>query len=82
MYEIYKLDNGLYQIHSSFYGEKAMEGTLLAILTYAAHTLNFDPNELEFALVDMLQKDKDSAHFGINRTFIYSFNKRDKQKVG
>ena len=78
MYELYQLDQDLYQIHSSFEGEQAMEGTILAILTYATHTLGFQPSELELALLDMLHKNHDSAHFGLNRKFIYSFTKAEK----
>ena len=80
MYEIYKIDENLYQIHSRYSEVRSMEGTLLAILTYAVYTLHFNTSELEFALLDMIDKDNDSAHFGINRMFIYSFNKQ--RKVG
>ncbi len=79
MYNLYKLDEDLYQIHSSFTGEKAMEGTLLGILTYATHTLKFSPDELEYALLDMLKNDNDVGHFGINRSFIYSYKKKDRK---
>ena len=82
MYEIYKLDHDLYQIHSSFRTEQAMEGTLLAILTYAVQVLGFSASELEAALLDMNEKDHDAAHFGINRGFIFSFNRASKRKTG
>jgi hypothetical protein len=80
MYEIYKLSEDLYQIHSSFSNEQAMEGTRIAILTYATHILGFKPDELETGLLDMLKLNRDSAHFGINRMFIYSFNKSEKYR--
>lgn len=78
MYEIYKLSEDLYQVHSTFTGEIAMEGTCLAILTYCVHTLGFEANELEYALLDLIKYDRDAAHFGIARRFIYSFNRKDK----
>jgi len=78
MYNLYKLGDDLYEIHSSF-GETAMQGTLLAILTYATHNLKFDPDELQQALLNMLETDMDSAQFGINRTFIFAFNKDTKR---
>ena len=78
MYEIYKLNEDLYQIHSSFANEKAMEGTLAAIIVYASTALGFDIDELEYAFLNMIENDTDSAHFGVNRTFIYSFNKKEK----
>ena len=80
MYNIYKLDNGLYQIHTPP-NQPSLEGPLLAILTHATFNLGFDPDELEYALLVMINEEKDAAHFGINRTFIYPFNRKDK-KVG
>lgn len=79
MYNLYRIDEDLYQIHSTFYGEKSMEGTQLAILYYCAKTLGFDPEELYFAVSQMNLHNHDSAQFGINRTFIYSFNKKEKR---
>jgi len=76
MYEIYKVED-LYQIHSNLSHFAAKECSFLALLTYT-HTLGFDPDELQAALLDMLDKNHDSCHFGINKTFIYSFNKVDK----
>ena len=51
---------------------------MLAIGTYMVSQLGFKPVELEAALLDMLEQDRDAAHFGIMKTFIYSFNKDDK----
>ncbi len=82
MYEIYKVNEDLYQVHSTFEGRVSMEGTCLAILTYCVHTLGFNANELEFALLDLIKNDHDAAHFGVNRTFIYSFNRNEKRKTG
>lgn len=81
MYELYKLNEDLYQIHSSFYGDEAKEGTLLAIITYATYTLGFNVGELEYALLDMLKNDYDGAHFGTNRTFLFSFDRSSKRKM-
>ena len=78
MYNIYKLNDDLYQIHTSLYQELSFEGPLLAILTHATFNLGFDPDELEYALLVMLNEDKDGAHFGINRTFLYPFNRNEK----
>ena len=79
MYNLYRLNDDLYQIHSSFIGEGAKEGTLLAILTYATHFLKFNPDELEFALLQMLKNEDDAAQFGINRTFLFTFNRKTKK---
>lgn len=79
MYNLYQVNQDHYEIHSSFSNEKAMEGTLLAILTYAVYTLGFDINQLEIALFEMLDREMDAAHFGINRTFIYAFNRSERK---
>ena len=78
MYMLYKVTEDIYEIHSSFHGEQAMQGALIAVLVYATHTLGFKTEELQRALLDMLDKDNDAANFGINRTFIFSFNKKRK----
>lgn len=81
MYELYKIEENLYQIHSKNFGQQSMEGTLLAVLTYAVYSLGFQTSELELALLDMNDLDYDGAYFGINRSFIYSFDRKNK-KVG
>lgn len=78
MYEIYKFGEDLYQVHSTFGGNKSMEGSLLAILTHCVYNLGFDPDELQDALLDMINTEKDAANFGINRRFIYSFSRKEK----
>jgi len=89
MYNLYQLDNDLYEIHSSFSGQlfrrESTKGTLLAFLTYATYTLHFNPDELQFALLNMLETGNNAANFGVNRTFLFSFDKdskRPKTKVG
>jgi len=79
MYNLYKLEENRYQIHSSRPEVKAMDGTLLAILTYCTYALGFKTYELETALLDMLNNDKNASHFGVNRTFIYSFDRKTKK---
>lgn len=78
MYEIYKINEDLYQVHSTFTGETSMEGTCLAILTYCVHTLGFEASELEYALLDLIKTDRNAAHFGTAKRFIYSFNRKEK----
>jgi hypothetical protein len=73
MYEVYQVSDDLFQVHSTF-AIRAMEGSRLAILVYMTSELGFKPEELQEALLDMLDKGHDSAHFGMNRTFIHSFN--------
>jgi hypothetical protein len=56
-------------------------GTLIEVTRYAVKELKFVVNEIEVALDDMLKKEHDGAHFGGNRTFIYSFNRKAKNVV-
>lgn len=79
MYNLYKISDNLYQIHSSYRTEKAMEGTMVAIVTYCVAGLRFNVTEIEDAMVDMIHKETDAAHFGINRKFLYSFNRTEKK---
>lgn len=78
MYEIYEVGYDLYQIHSKMPGVAAKEGSLLALGIYLTHVLKFNPEELEAALFDMLDYGHDSAQFGINKTYLFSFNKNKK----
>lgn len=82
MFELYKIQEDLYQVHSADSDYKAMEGSLLAIGTYMVHTLEIRPEELEAALLDMLHRDLNAAHFGVARTFIYSFEKQKYKRTG
>ena len=79
MYNIHKINEDRYQLHSDR-TNSLMEGALIHIMVYATHTLGFNPDELEMAFVDMIRNDKDSAHFGIYKAFIFSFNKADREK--
>ena len=78
MYKLHELDNDLYHL-SDVNSKTLREGTLLTILTHAVYNLGFDIKELEFALMDMHDKNKDSASFGINKMFIFSFNKNERK---
>lgn len=76
MYQLRQLDLDFYEIHSSVHGVRAMRGNLLAILAYCVQNLGFNVNELEVALLDMLELDEDTAEFGANRKFIHSFERK------
>jgi hypothetical protein len=77
MLELYKLGPDSYWVHSN--GSWIdFEGTQLEVLVYCTSALKMQPDELQAALLDMIKKDHDSANFGINRTFIYSFNRDEK----
>lgn len=83
MYELYKINDDLYQIHSNQPYFRAMEGTLLAISVYMMNILGFDAYDVELAFVEMNKMDHDSTHFGIRMKFMWTFNKSEKyKKVG
>lgn len=77
MTEIYCLLNNLYEVHSK-YASHGIETNLVGLFTYMTHSLGFSANEIEIALLDILDKNNDSAHFGYNKTFIYSFTRAKK----
>ena len=78
MYELYKIGENTYQIHSTFSNVRAMEGSLNLIVKYMVMQLYFSANEIEYALLDMIGKEHDSAQFGMNRTYLFSFEKLSK----
>ena len=78
MYNLYRLCEDQYQVYSVMNDTVSFEGTRLAVLTFMTFRLGFNPDELEVALLDMLHNDTDSADFGVNGTFIYSFNRKRK----
>lgn len=53
----------------------ALKGSFKEIVIYAILRLGFDANEIDEAIKDMYSTGTNAAHFGSNRTFIYSFNK-------
>ena len=78
MYKIFKIDEDTYQIHSSF-GEKSMEGTRLSIMVYAIHVLGFKAEDIEIGMLDLIRTDNDALDYGINRTFLFSYKRKDKR---
>ncbi len=81
MYHLYCNPDDTYEIHSSFKGDVAMHGTFLAVMVYAVHVLGFKVEELQFAVSDMIRRDLNAAEFGINRAYLFSFNKNEGELV-
>lgn len=77
MTELYQINDSLYEVHST-YSSHGIETNLVGLFTYLTHSLQFHPNEIEKALLDMLNKNNDSAHFDRNNKFMYSFIKIQK----
>jgi hypothetical protein len=51
--------------------------TLPQVISVMVHTFDFDIEEIEFAVMDMVEKENDIANFGIfNHGFIYSSKRK------
>lgn len=57
------------------------EGTLQQVRNYIVESVEVTQSEFEHALDDMYSRGNDTAHFGINRTFIYSSKSCDQQRL-
>jgi hypothetical protein len=55
-------------------GEESIYGTFLEIFLIALIQYSFNFNELELAIQHMIEEDHNAAHFGMWKSFIYSFN--------
>jgi len=75
MYHLYQISDSVYQLHSTYDDGEAKEGSLLAILTYGVHKLGFNTEELEDALLEMLDSGNDAAKFDYNKNFLYSYQR-------
>jgi hypothetical protein len=77
MYEIrYKGDK--WEVHTQGYG--AYEGTLLQIFVFLMDRVGFTYDDIREGIEEMFWHDNDTAHFGIYKSFIYSYNYADKKK--
>lgn len=78
MYEIRKVGEDLYQLHCAQRHERSVEGTLLAVITYATH-IGFNIDELELAFVDLIGEKNRSLFFG-NKKYSHSVVSYKKYK--
>lgn len=53
----------------------ALKGNFREIVIYAVVKLGFNISEIDEAIKDMYETGTNAAHFGSNRSFIYSFEK-------
>jgi hypothetical protein len=54
---------------------QAYHGKFNEVVSYMVSNLDFYFQDIEIAVKEMTDKWNNCAHFGINRTFIFSFNK-------
>ncbi len=67
---IHRLTDSLFEIRGPIFHRWSMKDIfkLLSVLGYDSH-------ELELAFIELILRDFDEAHFGINRTFMYALNR-------
>lgn len=78
MYELYQVSENEWQVHSEVKNAKAYSGSFASIAIYCIHVLGIKPNELEYAVSDMCDKENDAIQFGLHKSFIYSFKREHK----
>jgi hypothetical protein len=78
MYEI-KVIGGKWQVHTQ--GQGAYEGSFLQIATLCINRLGFSYEDFKEGVEEMTWNDHDTAHFGIYKSFIYSYDSNKKRKV-
>lgn len=57
-------------------------GTFSEVVIYSIIRLGFKLEDIDIAINIMLEEGHNSAHFGMNRTFIYSFQREEKVANG
>jgi hypothetical protein len=76
MYDIYLIGKNM-QLNTP---NDKLYGSSYVVLRHCIKVLNFDPFQLEQAVHAMCNEnsDHDAAHFGVNKTFIYSYKRPTK----
>lgn len=74
MFNLY--DNGSsWEVHAP---GMIYSGNFVRVITFCMLKLDFTSYELELAVSEMVKRDDNAAHFGVNRTFMWSFRKEEK----
>lgn len=83
MFELYcpatDMIHGIWQIHTKSHG--AYEGDYISIIRICIRELEISETELDVAVQEMCKKNHNCAHFGIFRTFLFTYN-REQKRVG
>jgi len=59
---------------------ESFTGTLREVITFAVRRYAFNVQEIEKALLEMVQMDHNAVHFGMWATFVYSFSQNAPRK--
>ena len=71
-YDIVNLGNDQWLLDVK--GVRKYHGTIDELIEFCTKKYGFEINDLEFAVDMMVSSNHNAAHFGVYRTFIYSFN--------
>lgn len=71
MYRMYMIDDETWQIHAT--GKAAYEGNLKQIMKHCIHSLGFEFEDLEAAVMEMNKRGHNGAEFGVLKGFIFTF---------
>jgi len=72
-FDIYELQLDIWVIHVK--DSNIYYGTFAEVVVYSITRLGFSSDQLELAVQEMVKYDNNAAHFGMNRSFIFTFNK-------
>jgi hypothetical protein len=56
-------------------GQRSFTGSLKELGKFAIKRFDFTADDLEFAVETMIKEGHNAMHFGVNTTFIYSYQK-------
>jgi hypothetical protein len=79
MYELYLIGDE-WQIHTKEHGARA--GDFISIMRFCMRVVGIDAIELDVAVSEMCKSNHNCAHFGIWKSFIYTYNRGEKKRTG
>jgi hypothetical protein len=77
-YDLYEKSNDEWILNVK--GGSVFVGTFRKVVTHAVTRMGFELDEIDFAVKQMLDKGHNAAHFGMYRSFIFSFQKEFKNE--
>jgi hypothetical protein len=75
-YDLYEVSDNCWAIHIK--GGKLFIGTFKEVVTACVTKLGFELEEFEFATKEMIDKGHNGAHFGMYRSFMFTFQREFK----
>jgi hypothetical protein len=60
-------------------GQFAFRGTFKKVVTFAIIRYGFRADDIDIAIKEMIKHGNDAIHFGIYKTFIFTFNQKDRK---